>query len=118
MSGQRIGEGLLRGRRSPYEAVNGVPVQRDTIIPPMLYLPIRIDELGRQFVEVRPHGDGKRALLAFTALDRLASQCGPEQPWIVVQTDRLGEIKEAFPFDVVSFDPAIGAHLRAEGKLR
>ncbi len=88
-----------------------------SIIPPVLYLPVRLTSVGHQSAEVRTLPDGRRALLAFTALDRLADQCGTEQPWSLVQTDALGSVKDEQPFDVVSFDPVISQHLKADGRL-
>lgn len=91
--------------------------QADVIIPPMLYLPVRVDSAGRPAVEVRTREDGRRALLAFTALDRLAEQCGSKQSWVLIAIESLAEIKDAQPFDVVAFDPRIAAHLLRDGAL-
>ncbi|GAA3593063.1 hypothetical protein GCM10022198_16170 [Klugiella xanthotipulae] len=57
------------------------------------------------------------ALVASTALDRLAERCGAGQPWILVQTEELGTIKEQQPFDAVSFDPHFSEHLVHNGRL-
>lgn len=89
----------------------------DVIIPPVLYLPVRVSVDGRQLAEVRAIENGRSALLAYTALDRLIAQCGREQPWSLVNTDMLGEIKADQPFDVVAFDPLIGARLKRDGML-
>lgn len=89
----------------------------ETIIPPMLYLPVRDSEQGQSIAEVRELKDGRRALLAFTALDRLADACGMQQPWIVVPIEALNEIMDVQPFDVVSFDPVIADHLKSNGRL-
>ncbi len=91
--------------------------QEGVIIPPMLYLPVRIGPEGQQLAEVRETADGRRALLAYTALDRLADQCGFEQPWVLVKIEDLGDIKDEQPFDIVSFDPVISDRLKSEGKL-
>ncbi|MFZ4843220.1 SAV_915 family protein [Mycetocola saprophilus] len=109
--------GLSRGQGGAREVRSARPVTSETIIPPVLYLPIYIGVEGQQSVVVREQATGTRALLAFTALDRLATQCGNEQPWIMVQTQSLGYIKDAHPFDVVSFDPRIDERLVRDGKM-
>lgn len=91
--------------------------QKGVIIPPMLYLPVRVDQAGRPAVEVRTRDDGSRALLAYTALDRLAAQCGSNQSWVLVAIDSLAEIKDAQHFDLVAFDPKIAPHLVRNGAL-
>jgi hypothetical protein len=90
----------------------------DTIVPPVLYLPLHASSTpDRQLVEVRELKDGRQALLAYTALDRLADKCGPEQPWILVQTEDIGEIKKAQPYDVVIFDLDVPEQYRSEGRI-
>lgn len=87
------------------------------IIPPALYLPLHVAPDGHQLVDIRELPDGKRALVAFTALDRLATSCGTEQPWQLVLLDGLADIKDAQPFDVVAFDPNFADHLKRDGRL-
>ncbi|WP_292718569.1 SAV_915 family protein [Microbacterium sp. 13-71-7] len=87
------------------------------IIPPFLYLPVREGAGTGRYAEMRRIPDGRQALIAFTALDRLADGCGLEQPWIVVQTDALGYLKTEQPFDLVLFDPTFADHLTHEGRL-
>lgn len=89
----------------------------ERMIPPMLYLPTRARADGEQFPEIRELPDGRRALVAFTALDRLAESCGPNQPWIVIPTESLGQVKDVQPFDLVTFDPAFAPHLLGGGRL-
>ncbi|QIM19735.1 hypothetical protein G7066_08035 [Leucobacter coleopterorum] len=87
------------------------------MIPPVLYLPIREVAEGQHAAEVRELPDARKALIAYTALDRLAENCGPAQPWILIQTDELGSIKDEQPFDVVNFDPQFSEHLIRNGRL-
>lgn len=87
------------------------------IIPPVLYLPVREIADGQHIAEVRDLPNGRRVLVAYTALDRLAENCGPAQPWILMQTDELGTIKDEQPFDAVSFDPHFSEHLIRNGRL-
>lgn len=74
-------------------------------IPPVLYLPAEpgASESGAR-VEMRQLQDGRTALLAYTALDRLARCCGPHQPWVLYRTEMLDTLRLMNPFDVVVFD--------------
>lgn len=89
-----------------------------TVVPPVLYLPLhRQSGEEHQYVEVRELKDGRMALLAYTSLDRLGACCGDEQPWVLVHTEKLDEIKRAQPFDVVLFDLEIPEQYRSEGRI-
>lgn len=89
-----------------------------TIVPPVLYLPVidLPDDQGQMFA-VRPLTDGRTGLLAYTALDRLASCCGEQQAWIMLPTPELGRVKQAQAFDVVAFDLPVPASQRVGGRL-
>ncbi|MGL5850866.1 MAG: SAV_915 family protein, partial [Phycicoccus sp.] len=74
-------------------------------VPPVVYLPVTGRGDGRfAEVELRRTNDGRTALLAYTAMDRLVSCCGPHQPWALMPTDRLGEIEQTQPYDVIYLD--------------
>lgn len=79
-------------------------MSEETIVPPALYLPIRYTDDGQPRVARMAMEDGKQALLAYTALDRLAKGCGPDQAWSIVFTSTLPQISEETPFDAVVFD--------------
>ncbi len=66
----------------------------DVVVPPVVYLPVREHPEGGSYPEVRPLTDGRTALLAYTALDRLADACGAGQPWVLFHTAQLGAVKE------------------------
>lgn len=101
-------------------AAGGGDATRPTV-PPVLYLPTSGtpqdpgssvddgDDIGIG-IELRETDDGRRALLAYTALDRLATCCGPEQPWVLYPTDRLGDL--GVDYDVVYLDMVIPPELR------
>ncbi|TGN31351.1 SAV_915 family protein [Aeromicrobium chenweiae] len=60
------------------------PENEPPMVPPVLYVP------GGRGVG-RRHGvvglrDGRTALLAYTALDRLVDCCGDRQPWVLIET--------------------------------
>jgi len=89
----------------------------EVIVPPVLYLPVLERQGARNVVAVHPLADGRNGLLAYTALDRLAAQCGSEQPWLLVWTSDLGRIKDEQPFDVIAFDIEVPPSLRAGERL-
>jgi hypothetical protein len=79
------------------------------VIPPMLYVPVAdyapdAEDIVIDFRRIR---DGQTALLAYSALDRLIDGCGPAQPWVVLPTSKLDEIKYHTPFDVLLLDVTI-----------
>ncbi|WP_342666431.1 SAV_915 family protein [Mycetocola saprophilus] len=118
MSADRSNKTGIRVRPSPVRAWAPPESGGAPIIPPVLYLPIRLGPEGQRTIEIHRRADGRTTLLAYTALDRLARQCGESQPWILVFTERLGEIKDEYPFDVVSFDPGIDPQSTTEGQLK
>lgn len=54
-------------------------------------------------MEIRELQDG-RALLAYTALDRLLTLAGDRQPWVLMRTEDLSQVMREQPYDVVVFD--------------
>ena len=87
------------------------------VIPPMLYLPVVDHPEGGHLAIVKELEDGRRGLLAYTALDRLADKCGALQPWALVATTSLETIHAAQPFDIVAFDADVPSALKGEGRL-
>lgn len=89
-----------------------------TVVPPVLHLPLSAQSTERhQYVEVRQLKDGRMALLAYTALDRLGECCGDQQPWILLKTEELENLKVSQPFDVVVFDMAVPEQFRVDGRI-
>lgn len=87
--------------------------------PPVLYVPcVRPPENGDAEIQRRTLRDGKVALLAYTALDRLIAHCGASQPWVMVYTARLGDLDQVFPFDVLLLDLPVPFHARAAAGSR
>jgi hypothetical protein len=83
----------------------------------VLYLPTTGRGDGRvSEVEMRRTNDGRTALLAYTALDRLHSCCGDQQPWALFPTDRLHELEQSQPYDVIYLDLAMPEGLRRTGR--
>ena len=91
--------------------------QAAIIVPPVLYVPVRPHPGGGNYPEVRVLNDGRKALVVYTALDRLADACGDNQPWVLLAIASIGEIKAEHPFDVVAFDPRLPSELLRDGRL-
>ncbi len=81
----------------------------DMWLPPVLYVPCAdvADPEGELEVDFRTTRDGRRALLVYSALDRLITCCGAYQPWVVLAATELAVIYERAPFDLVLLDVLI-----------
>ena len=82
--------------------------------PPILYIPAvrEVTDPADLEVQYRRTKDGRMALLAYSALDRLMRCCGDEQPWFTLPTADLQRIWDASPFDLVLLDLPIPAEQR------
>jgi hypothetical protein len=77
-------------------------------VPPLLYVPIEDPQVNNELtIEFRRLADGRLALLAYTALDRLVSGCGPRQPWALIPVSKLDEIDQLRPYDLILLDVKI-----------
>lgn len=82
-------------------------------VPPMLYLPTTGRGDGRfAEIEMRRMNDGRTALLAYTAMDRLLDSCGATQPWVLMETAKLGELEQTQPYDVIFLDMELPEEVR------
>ncbi len=74
--------------------------------PPILYVPCAepVTDPARARVEFRMTRDGRKALLVYSALDRLHAGVGKDQPWFVAPTAGLQALYEVDPFDLVLLD--------------
>ncbi len=81
------------------------PRGKKPVVPPVLYLPSTgaPNTYGAE-IELRKTNDGRMALLAYTALDRLADCMGPHQPWVLYPTERLGDLEAVEHYDVIYLD--------------
>lgn len=83
------------------------PVPSD--FPPVVYLPcaesVTDPEAAR--VDMRQTRDGRTALLAYSALDRLHTCCGTGQAWILMPTANLAQLQAAQPFQLLLLDVVI-----------
>jgi hypothetical protein len=88
-------------------------------VPPLLYVPVADPDVGDEMtLEFHHLDDGRVALLAYTALDRLVNGCGPNQPWVILPTAKLDEIDRYQPYDVILLDVPIPEDQRHEAGER
>ncbi len=73
-------------------------------MPPVLYMPVRRADDGEVETVRLPMESGGLALVAYTALDRLARGCGEGQEWVLVFNSTLDKVRQEAPFDAVAFD--------------
>lgn len=78
----------------------------DGTLPPFLYVPCTatVARAEDAQLEYRRTKDGRTALLAYSALDRLQRGMGREQPWLGLPTTQLEKVWEADRFDVLLMD--------------
>ena len=78
-------------------------------LPPIVYLPTESYSASKDDlrVEYRMTKDGRKALLIYSAMDRLVAAMGPFQPWVVCPLVGLNEIWKEDAFDVVYLDIAV-----------
>lgn len=98
-------------------ATSGTPIPPD--FPPVVYLPCveRVEDPQQAHVEMRTTRDGRVALLAYSALDRLHECCGEAQPWIVMPTAALDGLQQAQPFQMLLLDVVIPEEHRNRGAV-
>ncbi|MCV7112699.1 hypothetical protein H7I55_17220 [Mycolicibacterium setense] len=74
--------------------------------PPVVYLPCAeaVDDPNDARIDMRETRDGRTALLAYSALDRLYECCGDDQAWIVVPTAVLSNLQNLHPFQMLMLD--------------
>jgi hypothetical protein len=77
-----------------------------TDFPPVVYVPCveSVATPDKATVRLRTTRDGRSALLVYSALDRLHTCVGADEPWLVMPTERLVTVREIVPFDLVLLD--------------
>ncbi|MGV0808027.1 SAV_915 family protein [Mycolicibacterium setense] len=85
-----------------------------TDFPPVVYLPCAeaVEDPRAARIDMRQTRDGRTALLAYSALDRLHYCCGDDQAWIVMPTAGLSQLQSAHPFQLLLLDVVIPAEER------
>lgn len=81
--------------------------------PPVVYLPCVLDRDG-QLAEAKMVrlSHGRVALMAYSALDRLARACGDAHPWVLYRSEQLDELRAVSPFDAAYLDVALPVAMR------
>lgn len=81
--------------------------------PPVVYLPVDVDDNGTitDFRMIRL-GDGRIALLGYTALDRFVDAWGEHQSWMLFETQKIDEIHKVKPFDLKLLDVVVPEEFR------
>lgn len=88
--------------------------RQGTTVPPVVYVPVCPGGQGEQEAtfELRKLPDGRTALLAYTALDRLVDGCGEHQPWVLVPAADVAAQQSSLGYDVALLDAQLPAELR------
>ncbi|MGJ7906766.1 SAV_915 family protein [Actinopolyspora sp. H202] len=84
--------------------------------PPMVYLPCEahVARAEDAVVQLRELDDGRLVLPVYSALDRLHSRCGRQQPWLVMPATQLGKLRQVAHFDLVVLDMDIPEEQRVQ----
>lgn len=73
--------------------------------PPVVYVPCLAGEsAGSLNVMLRTTTDGRIALLAYSALDRLRAGAGEDVPWVLLTIADLQSVHDRSPYDVLYLD--------------
>ncbi len=85
--------------------------------PPVVYVPCVPTEAdpGVLQVALRRTRDGRLALLAYSALDRLVEAIGPDTPWVLCDKAALQRIYAESPYDLLLRDVFVPQDRRAGG---
>jgi hypothetical protein len=75
------------------------------VFPPLVYVPCSPEQTAAEFtVDLRRTQDGRLALLVYSAMDRLITHCGPGQPWTVILTRDLEQLRQTSGFELILLD--------------
>jgi len=82
-------------------------------VPPVVYLPVDTDAHGQvtDFKMIKL-GDGRVALLGYTALDRFIDAWGEHQSWLLFETAKIDQIHAVKPFDLRLLDVSVPEEFR------
>lgn len=92
---------------APVGNVSPRPIPSD--FPPVVYLPCAetVADPKDARIDMRETRDGRTALLAYSALDRLRQCCGDKQAWVLMPTANLSQLQAARPFQLLMLDVEI-----------
>jgi hypothetical protein len=82
--------------------------------PPVVYVPCSTVGVGDDSlnVDLRPTRDGRLGLLVYSALDRLVTCSGDNQPWVVMPTASLEKVRLETSFELILLDVVIPDEFR------
>lgn len=84
--------------------------------PPVVYVPCAPTQTDEDLtIDLRATQDGRLALLVYSAMDRLIVHCGPAQPWTIMATIDLEQVRLATGFELILLDLDIPDELRRTG---
>lgn len=100
------------------EAESGEAATAGHSFPPLVYVPCAPKLPGdtELSIDLRKTRDGRMALLVYSALDRLADKAGPNQPWTVMLTRDLEDVRVRTGFDLVLLDMDVPEEFRRAGE--
>ena len=100
------------------EVDRGGAATTDRTFPPLVYVPCAPEQPGdtELRVDLRETRDGRMALLVYSALDRLVDKAGPSQPWTVMLTRDLEDVRLRTGFDLVFLDMDVPTEFRRAGE--
>lgn len=82
--------------------------------PPVVYVPCLVDPAtGSMNVMLRTTTDGRAALLAYSAFDRLHAGAGADIPWALLSIEDLQRVHDEIPYDVLYLDLRIPQEARS-----
>jgi hypothetical protein len=83
------------------------------VFPPVVYVPCAPAQTADELiVDLRTTRTGQLALLVYSAMDRLVAHCGPHQPWTVMITKDLEQLRESSGFELIFLDLDIPEEVR------
>jgi CTP:molybdopterin cytidylyltransferase MocA len=85
------------------------------LIPPVVYVACDVADDESFVPDLLRTADGRTAVLAYSALDRLIACCGEHQPWAVLPTAGLEAMRGEVAFDVVALDVDVPQAYRRAG---
>lgn len=87
--------------------------QKSVTFPPVVYVPTVAGEDGETRLELSQLADGRIALFAYSAMDRLAQFYRADAPWVLLTVADLQRLREETPYDLIYLDrrpkPAAGS---------
>jgi hypothetical protein len=86
------------------------------VFPPVVYVPCAPAHTDEELtIDLRMTRDGRLALLVYSSMDRLIAYCGSAQPFTVMLTESLEQVRVATGFELILLDLDVPEELRRTG---